>query len=274
MSIKYSDWSFTMSDKREHIMKTAYQLFMDKGFRAVRMSDIAAQAGIAVGTLYQYYSNKQALFDALNMPLTVKDSYIQAEQRKEIVAKALLVFGEYGYEATSMDKIAEACSLSKPTLYQYYSSKEALFMSIFTETDFMKILSTMPLPNSSLPVASVLHQIGLRFVMTLLEPQRLNLMRTALAQTRQFPKMGEIIYEKAITKISEHLTRYLQQLCSEGLLCLPNPSFTARAFLGQLFSFVVLEQLLTNQPNFNAEHVVNQSVNLMLYGILKGESIK
>lgn len=260
-----------MLEKREQILQTAYQLFMDKDFRSVRMIDIAAKAGVAVGTLYQYYPTKQALFDALNMPFPAEDTTAKTRLKKEIIAKALLVFGEFGYEGTSMDMIAERCGISKPALYQHYTSKDALFLAIFNEADLMKELSAVAFPDFTLPVASVLHRIGLKFILTLLEPERLNLIRTALAETRRFPEIGNIIYEKAVAAVSGHLARYLEQLSAEGILNARDAVFTARAFLGQLFSFVVLERLLTNQSGFSPENMVDQSVDLLLYGIQRGE---
>lgn len=261
-----------MSEKREQIIQTAYQLFMDKGFRSVRMTDIAEKAGIAVGTLYQYYPTKQALFDALDMPFLAEDTTAKTRIKKEVIAKALLVFGECGYEGTTMDMIAEACGISKPAIYQHYTSKDALFLAIFNEADLMKELSAAAFPDFTLPVTSVLRWIGLKFVLTLLEPERLNLIRTALAETRRFPEIGNIIYEKAVAVISGHLVRYLEQLSAEGILNLHDEIFTARAFLGQLFSFVVLEHMLTNQSGFSPENMVDQSVDLLLNGIKKGNT--
>lgn len=46
----------------ERIYDAALQLFGDKGYDKVEMKMIAKQAGIAVGTLYNYYPNKENLF--------------------------------------------------------------------------------------------------------------------------------------------------------------------------------------------------------------------
>lgn len=46
---------------------------------------------------------------------------------------AFSLFAAHGYESTTMSQIATAVGIKKPTLYSYYESKEALFLSIFTE---------------------------------------------------------------------------------------------------------------------------------------------
>lgn len=44
------------------IFKSAKDLFYEKGFEQVSMKDISKRSGIAVGTLYNYYSNKKELY--------------------------------------------------------------------------------------------------------------------------------------------------------------------------------------------------------------------
>jgi AcrR family transcriptional regulator len=46
----------------EKINKSAFKLFGEKGYTRVTMQMIAREVGISVGTLYNYYSNKQDLF--------------------------------------------------------------------------------------------------------------------------------------------------------------------------------------------------------------------
>ncbi len=51
-----------MSDKKADIFNSARELFYSKGFKDANIADIAKQAGIGVGTFYNYYSSKEALF--------------------------------------------------------------------------------------------------------------------------------------------------------------------------------------------------------------------
>jgi AcrR family transcriptional regulator len=52
------------------------------------------------------------------------------DQRGAILAGAARLFATQGYSATSMNQVAEACGLSKATLYHYYKDKYALLFSI------------------------------------------------------------------------------------------------------------------------------------------------
>lgn len=50
---------------RGAIMRAALDTFLQHGFQASSMSDIAARAGIAKGTCYRYFTSKEVLFEAV-----------------------------------------------------------------------------------------------------------------------------------------------------------------------------------------------------------------
>ena len=51
--------------RRQAILKAALSVFAAHGFEAARLDDVAARAGVAKGTLYLYFHDKEALFEAL-----------------------------------------------------------------------------------------------------------------------------------------------------------------------------------------------------------------
>ena len=53
------------SDKRQLILDAAVRVFARKGFHAARVGDIAAEAGVAHGLLYHYFSSKDELLETV-----------------------------------------------------------------------------------------------------------------------------------------------------------------------------------------------------------------
>lgn len=51
------------NQKRTDILASARALFREKGFHNTKMDDIALRAGVGKGTLYEYFKNKQEIFD-------------------------------------------------------------------------------------------------------------------------------------------------------------------------------------------------------------------
>ena len=52
------------------------------------------------------------------------------DQRTLILERAAALFAKHGYPSTSMNQVAQACELSKATLYHYYRDKYSLLVSI------------------------------------------------------------------------------------------------------------------------------------------------
>ncbi|GIU83159.1 MAG: TetR/AcrR family transcriptional regulator [Acidobacteria bacterium] len=68
-------------DKREAILRAAIQVFAENGFFNSKVSDIAKKAGVADGTVYLYFKNKD---DILRSIFDQAMALFIAEARKEI----------------------------------------------------------------------------------------------------------------------------------------------------------------------------------------------
>lgn len=49
-------------DKKQTLKSAAYEVFSKKGYKATGISEIARQAHMAVGSFYNYYESKEAIF--------------------------------------------------------------------------------------------------------------------------------------------------------------------------------------------------------------------
>ncbi len=56
-----------------------------------------------------------------------------AQRRSQLLETAIHVFAERGYHATSMNDVAESAGVTKPVLYQHFSSKRELFVEVLTD---------------------------------------------------------------------------------------------------------------------------------------------
>lgn len=54
-------------------------------------------------------------------------------QRRRVLSQSAAIFSRRGFRATSMNEIAAAVGLSKPTLYHYFRSKEELLVRIYSD---------------------------------------------------------------------------------------------------------------------------------------------
>lgn len=69
---------------RDAVARAALALFIEQGYRGTRISDVAARAGVAKGTVYLHFSEKQALFaGVISDVLDQRMAALQAAQPAE-----------------------------------------------------------------------------------------------------------------------------------------------------------------------------------------------
>lgn len=66
MSVRESSlrWERRKESRPAELLAAALDIFVERGFAATRLEDVAARAGVSKGTLYLYYASKEDLFKA------------------------------------------------------------------------------------------------------------------------------------------------------------------------------------------------------------------
>jgi AcrR family transcriptional regulator len=58
-------WERRKDARPQELLAAALDLFVERGYAATRLDDVAALAGVSKGTLYLYFTNKEDLFKAV-----------------------------------------------------------------------------------------------------------------------------------------------------------------------------------------------------------------
>jgi AcrR family transcriptional regulator len=64
--------------------------------------------------------------------------------RRELVAAALQLFEEKGYDATTIDEIAEAAEVSPRTFFRYFANKEEVAMGEVVDQSIIELVGARP----------------------------------------------------------------------------------------------------------------------------------
>jgi AcrR family transcriptional regulator len=62
---KGTRWTRRKEARPQELLAAALDLFVERGYAATRLDDVAARAGVSKGTLYLYFENKEELFKAV-----------------------------------------------------------------------------------------------------------------------------------------------------------------------------------------------------------------
>lgn len=115
-------------DKKQVLKTAAYDLFSKKGYKATGISEIAKQAGVAVGSFYNYYESKEAIFLDIYID---ENNRVRQEMIKEIDWKMDMVelvskLFRQSQSLVSSNKILSEWynSAVSEELHNYYSSEE------------------------------------------------------------------------------------------------------------------------------------------------------
>ncbi|HEX3969770.1 MAG TPA: TetR/AcrR family transcriptional regulator [Stellaceae bacterium] len=121
-------WRRRPEERTPEILAAALECFAKGGFAGTRMDDVAAAAGVTKGTLYLYFPNKQALFEAVvrGAMLPVLDMAQEHIAQSRASASELLEWMLQRWQETSLPaqcaitKIIIAEAGSFPDLARFY----------------------------------------------------------------------------------------------------------------------------------------------------------
>ncbi|SMC29719.1 transcriptional regulator, TetR family [Andreprevotia lacus DSM 23236] len=81
-------WSRRKEARPQEILEAALNLFVQKGFSATRIEDIAREAGVTRGTPYLYFANKEEIFKAVIRELLLPEINQASAQLAEFKGSA------------------------------------------------------------------------------------------------------------------------------------------------------------------------------------------
>ncbi|MGB3692583.1 MAG: TetR/AcrR family transcriptional regulator [Spirulinaceae cyanobacterium] len=169
----------------------------------------------------------------------------KSDKGQAILAGALQVFTKHGYAAASMDRIASAAGVSKPTLYSYFQDKEGLFVTLMrqlTQKSNQIVFSLQTNIDVQTPPEEVLNQIATSVLEEFSHNQQLlTLMRLIIGESERFPELARTFMLEIEKPLLEQLSFYL---ASQPQLKLSDPMVAARIFAGSIVHYLIVQNIL------------------------------
>jgi len=190
-------------------------------------------------------------------------------KRQAILDAAKRIFLTHGYSGASMEAIAEAAPVSKPTLYSHFHSKQELFAAVIAG-QCEALLSTLSRVQAELEdPAAGLKAIAGAFVELAYANEALELYRLIIAEQRDFPELGKLVYHSGPDPVYKQLASYLTELHARGALRVPDVETSSQLFLGMLQGRKHFRCLMGLQPGLSdadKARLIEAAVALFLKG--------
>lgn len=176
-------------NKQSIILAAALQLFVDNGFHGTATSKIAQEAGIANGTLFNYFKTKEELILTLyHSVLKEMDDFIMEKMPSQSISKESF---------RSLFMASLSWSIEHPLQYQY--------MQLFNHSPFFKTVNPMILNQEEHPLYNLIQkamdvvlirQLPVPFVFSLFTAQ-ISGLQTYIIQNRLTNQLQTALVQEA-----------------------------------------------------------------------------
>jgi TetR/AcrR family transcriptional regulator, mexJK operon transcriptional repressor len=140
----------------------------------------------------------------------------RADFAANVLKAAWQLFVENGYIGTSMDDVAAAVGVSKPTVYEAYKNKQHLFEAVIDMiTDEFDPSATQQIADYEGPMAELFRSIPGAVKVFIRQQRRTDLIRVLISEGRRMPflvaKYRESLWERELGAWARLLSRAMDR---------------------------------------------------------------
>ena len=198
-----------------------------------------------------------------------------AERDERLLEIATRMFMEQGFDATSMDSLAEAAAIGKATLYARYADKATLFAAVL-RLRIMQIY--VPLEeefkgamHGDDDLGTTLRSVAWKLLDHSLSPDALELTRILSAQSARFPELGQLAVREGFLRQVALIKTILERFVGTSICRIDDLDLAADLFLSIVLGRSARTALLG--ASFEREYLeqrIDAAVAIFLGGFIRG----
>ena len=146
-----------------------------------------------------------------------------------IVDVACELFVELGFQATTMDKVAQRAKISKLSIYRHFENKEALFSAAIAARCHRFAPQSLFVGGEG-TAEEQLFAVGSSLLRLLLSPDVRNVETMILADKTNQVSLSKLYFDAGPARFINQIEALLRQLNASMELKIPDPSQSARLF--------------------------------------------
>jgi len=146
-----------------------------------------------------------------------------------IVNFASELFVELGFQATTLDKVAQRAKISKLSIYRHFENKEALY-SAAIKARCHQFAPQALFEGVDGSAEDQLMAMGSSLLRTLLSPEVRTIEAMVIADKTNQASLSKLHYEAGPARVIDRIEALLRQLHAKAVLNVPDPLRSARLF--------------------------------------------
>ena len=147
-----------------------------------------------------------------------------------IADAACELFVELGFQATTLDKVAQRAKISKLSIYRHFENKEALFSAALAAGCHQLFAPQALLEGVDGSVEDQLMAVGSSLLRTLLRSDVRSVEAMVMADKTNQNSLSKLHYEAGPAHVIAQIEALLRQLHAKAVLNVPDPLRSARLF--------------------------------------------
>jgi len=191
---------------------------------------------------------------------------------EELIAAALDVFVERGYEAAKLADVARRAGVTKGTIYLYFESKEALFKAVVRETIVPVIAQGEALARSFTGSArELLEQLVREYWRLVGETALAGIPKLMMAEAATFPELTRFYYDEVVTRGHRLMASVIERGIKNGEFRAVDVMVAAKLAMSPLMHATVARRAFAScmPEGFNVQKYLDTHIDLYLHGIAK-----
>ncbi|UNK29972.1 TetR/AcrR family transcriptional regulator [Serratia plymuthica] len=139
-------------------------------------------------------------------------------RRLQFVMAAGKLFIDHGFASVTMESVAAQAGSSKVTLYNYFSSKDALFEAYVIEAGKRLMERLLDAPAKGQTLDDILHHLGMSYLELVTAPDIVALNRLIIGEVGRFPELARMFYGLGPKKTVSYIGDVMSELMAKKLI--------------------------------------------------------
>jgi AcrR family transcriptional regulator len=190
-------------------------------------------------------------------------------RRQQLIAVAMRLFSERGFEGTTTRAIARAAGVNEAIIFRHFPTKEDLYWAVVSSRISAAGRKQMieRYVNSDLDQAEVLTGIAENLLTRTRKDAELT--RLLLFSALRNADLSESFFHTYMAEAYDLLADYFRRCTRSGRLRKVNPVLAARGFLGMISNHILVQELFggARYENFDPRQVGRELADIWLNGV-------
>lgn len=184
---------------------------------------------------------------------------------RQIVRAATEVFLEDGFAAASMDKIVQKAGVSKRTIYNYYESKDEIFVDVM-QTQLGGLYRNFEIDlGGSEDLAEQLRHVGVDMLRIANSQETLSLFRITAAEAQRYPKLAQQFFEESFENVILGIAALLDREIVRSGIRMTGTKEAGEYFLDLLFGTGFHRVVFGTQPPMDERTIAARTERALNY---------